>query len=95
MFFDSDSQCDIPRPSFLFIGWCDTPRPSATPLREGMGCRITQIVKVLLMDRCRAIPSRRGVAEGRGVSHCRTQTLERKQTVRSCPSPLRVLSFIV
>ncbi len=34
-----------------------------------MGCRITKIARVLSRDRCRAIPSRRGVAEGRGVSH--------------------------
>ena len=25
-------------------GLCDTPRPSATPLREGMGCRIVLII---------------------------------------------------
>ena len=50
-----------------------------TPLREGMGCRITHIVNalsiILSRSRCRAIPSRRGVAVGRGVSHHQTPTI--------------------
>ncbi|MBO7489715.1 MAG: hypothetical protein J6T88_05500 [Bacteroidales bacterium] len=45
---------------------CDTPRPSATPLREGIGCRIDLIIN-------RALPrhplSERGAAQRRGVSH--------------------------
>ena len=49
-------------------GWCDTPRPTATPLREGMGCRITLIINKSLP---RHPLSERG-GEGRGVSHCQT-----------------------
>ena len=43
MFFDSDSQCDTPRPLFCSPlryrnGWCDTPRPSfCSPLRYRNG----------------------------------------------------------
>ncbi len=59
-------QCDTPRQ--LLVRQCDTPRRFAAPLSE-RGWRGSALLIIIVMRQ--PIPSRRGVAEGRGVSHHR------------------------
>ncbi len=49
------------------------PSPRGDGLPRHTDCQ--SIVNALSKSRCRAIPSRRGVAEGRGVSHCQAIAL--------------------
>ncbi len=49
------------------------PSPRGDVLTHYTDCQ--SIINVLSGDRCRAVPSRRGVAEGRGVSHHQKPTI--------------------
>ena len=72
--------------------WCDTPRPSGTPLREGMATQYFDWYLFTHTDRrpnrYRDIPSRRGVPEGRGVSHSQTKLITENANIKKLTKTL-------